>query len=204
MSKRRGAFCILLGTALIVSALFLYGYNQWQDSKSGSYAYKVVEQVQEEIRSKNSKEGDSAGKNETKNSDEQNGSETPTILLDGYEYMGYLQIPDLDLELPVMADWDYEKMKISPCRQFGSLQTNDLVIAAHNYDSFFGRLQNLTVGATVRVIDLEGIVNQYQVDHLEVLDPTEVEAVSDSGYDLVLYTCTYGGKTRVTVFCNRI
>ena len=38
---------------------------------------------------------------------------------------------------------------------------------------------------------------------IDTLAPDEVEAVQNSGYDLVLYTCTYGGKTRVTVFCNR-
>jgi len=30
-----------------------------------------------------------------------------------------------------------------------------------------------------------------------------VEAVEHSGHDLVLYTCTYGGKTRIVVFCDR-
>ena len=35
------------------------------------------------------------------------------------------------------------------------------------------------------------------------LDPHSVEEVEHSGYALVLYTCTYGGKTRVTVFCDR-
>ena len=33
--------------------------------------------------------------------------------------------------------------------------------------------------------------------------PHSVEEVEHSGYALVLYTCTYGGKTRVTVFCDR-
>ena len=50
---------------------------------------------------------------------------------------------------------------------------------------------------------MEGIVNQYTVAKTEVLDPTLVDEVEKSGYDLVLYTCTYGGKTRVTVFCDR-
>lgn len=41
------------------------------------------------------------------------------------------------------------------------------------------------------------------VNKVEVLDPHSVEEVEHSGYALVLYTCTYGGKTRVTVFCDR-
>ena len=43
----------------------------------------------------------------------------------------------------------------------------------------------------------------YPVSAIEVHDPTDVEAVEHSGHDLVLYTCTYGGKTRIVVFCDR-
>ena len=52
--------------------------------------------------------------------------------------------------------------------------------------------------------DMEGIVNCYQVEKIETLEPTDVDAVQNSSYDLVLYTCTYGGATRVTAFCNRV
>ena len=51
--------------------------------------------------------------------------------------------------------------------------------------------------------DMEGIENLYEVIRVETLKPTEVDAVQNSDHDLVLYTCTYGGKTRVTVFCDR-
>ena len=50
---------------------------------------------------------------------------------------------------------------------------------------------------------MEGIVSTYCVEKLETLSPDAVDAVLNSGYDLVLYTCTKGGKTRVTVFCDR-
>ena len=59
------------------------------------------------------------------------------------------------------------------------------------------------MGDTVTFTDMEGIVNTYCVEKIETLNPNEVDAVQNSGYDLVLYTCTKGGKTRVTVFCNR-
>lgn len=51
--------------------------------------------------------------------------------------------------------------------------------------------------------DMDGIENIYEVVAMDTLAPTEVEAVQNSGHDLVLYTCTYGGRTRVTVFCDR-
>ena len=102
-----------------------------------------------------------------------------------------------------MSDWDYKRLKIAPCRQFGSSRTDDLVIAAHNYKTHFGLLGELSPGDPVAFTDMDGIVNHYSVAGTQVLQPTEVDAVQNSGYDLVLYTCTIGGRSRVVVFCNR-
>ena len=115
-----------------------------------------------------------------------------------------VEIPALELKLPVMSEWDYNRLKIAPCRQFGSSRTDDLVIAAHNYQNHFGRLKDLQTGNAVIFTDMEGVINTYSIEKIETLNPSEVDAVQNSGYDLVLYTCTKGGRTRVTVFCNRI
>ena len=125
------------------------------------------------------------------------------VELDGYEYVGTVSIPAIGIDLPVMSEWSYPKLKISPCRQFGSSRTDDLVIAAHNYESHFGKIGTLALGDEVRFTDMDGIENRYTVSAIEVHDPTDVEAVEHSGHDLVLYTCTYGGKTRIVVFCDR-
>ena len=129
--------------------------------------------------------------------------ELTVVEIDGYDYIGYLSIPALELTLPVMSEWDYERLKIAPCRQFGSPQTDDLVIAAHNYKTHFAYLSSLSPGDSVTFTDMDGTVNTYTVDKLETLTPTSVDAVQNSGYDLVLYTCTYGVDTRIAVFCTR-
>ena len=129
----------------------------------------------------------------------------PVVMLDGYEYVGYVEIPALELKLPVMADWDYTRLKVAPCRQFGSSRTDDLVIAAHNYENHFGRLKELTKGDTVIFTDMEGTVYRYAVEEIRQLAPEDAEDVSSvfsSEYPLVLYTCTPGGKARVAVFCR--
>ena len=128
----------------------------------------------------------------------------PVVVIDGYGYIGYLSIPDLGLELPVMAEWDYSRLKIAPCRQFGSTGTDDLVIAAHNYKTHFGRLSSLDEGAEIIFTDMDGLKTRYSLKSVNTLAPNAVDAVQNSGYDLVLYTCTPGGATRVTVFCDRI
>ena len=102
-----------------------------------------------------------------------------------------------------MADWSMEKLRIAPCLQYGSPLTDDAVIAGHNYKKHFRALHDIQVGQSVTFTDMTGQTIGYTVAEVKILDPKSVDEVVDSGYDLVLYTCTLGGKSRVTVFCNR-
>lgn len=122
--------------------------------------------------------------------------------IDGYGYIGYLSVPALDLDLPVMSEWDYGRLKIAPCRYYGSTKTDNLVIAAHNYKFHFGYLGHLKPGDAVIFTDMESAVRTYKVDSVELLMPNDADKVKDSGDDLILYTCTYGGEKRVTVRCS--
>ena len=122
--------------------------------------------------------------------------------INGYGYIGYLSIPALQLDLPVMSEWDYGRLKISPCRYYGSTKTDNLVIAAHNYRFHFGYLGHLKPGDTVVFTDMESKVSYYTVTSVEQLMPTDVDKVKDTGDDLILYTCTYGGAKRITVRCS--
>ena len=187
-----GLVCIVLGVVLLLAAGGLYAYNRCEDAHAGAEAQTVVADLQQKV--------------ETPEPEAESGPldpELPVVEIDGNEYVGEISIPAIGIDLPVMSEWSYPKLKISPCRQFGSSRTDDLVIAAHNYESHFGKIGTLALGDEVRFTDMDGIENHYTVSAIEVHDPTDVEAVEHSGHDLVLYTCTYGGKTRVTVFCDR-
>jgi sortase A len=124
--------------------------------------------------------------------------------INGYGYIGYLSIPALQLDLPVMSEWDYGRLKISPCRYYGSTKTDNLVIAAHNYRFHFGYLGHLKPGEKVVFTDMESEKHVYQVTSVEQLIPTDVDKVKDTGDDLILYTCTYGGAKRITVRCSYV
>lgn len=187
-----GLVCIVLGVVLLLAAGGLYAYNRYEDAHAGAEAQTVVVDLQQKV--------------ETPEPEAESGPldpELPVVEIDGNEYVGEISIPAIGIDLPVMSEWSYPKLKISPCRQFGSSRTDDLVIAAHNYESHFGKIGTLALGDEVRFTDMDGIENHYTVSAIEVHDPTDVEAVEHSGHDLVLYTCTYGGKTRIVVFCDR-
>ena len=202
MPKKAGIAIMAAGAVLILSALLLFVHNRQEDAQAGQEAESLLESVEAVIEAQAAqKPSPSPG---VPPSPEPIDPTMPTVTIDGYDYIGYIEVPVLGLKLPVMAEWDYDRLRIAPCRQFGSTRTDDLVIAAHNYDSHFGRLKELTGGETVIFTDMEGTVSTYSVTRIETLNPNSVEAVQDSGHDLVLYTCTKGGKTRVTVFCDRV
>ena len=51
---------------------------------------------------------------------------------------------------------------------------------------------------------MEGTKNMYTVTSVEILHPTDTELVKDTGDDLILYACTYSGRTRIVVRCTEI
>lgn len=206
MPKKTGIAMLAAGAVLIISALLLLFYNRAEDAHAGQEAESLLQSVEAVIEEQATAAATIPAAEESQavtETSEPLDPEMPVVILNGYGYIGYVEIPALELKLPVMSKWDYDRLQISPCRQFGSTRTDDLVIAAHNYWTHFGRLKDLSIGDSVLFTDMEGIVNTYSIAKIETLAPDEVDAVQNSGYDLVLYTCTKGGKTRVTVFCDR-
>ena len=203
---KKGIAIAALGAVLILSALLLFLHNRQEDIRAGQEAESLVQRVEAEIREKAQTVPPAETTGETQPEEEVMETEPPEMpvtVLNGYGYIGYLEIPAQWLKLAVMSEWDYNRLRLSPCRQCGTTYGDDLVIAAHNYDSHFGRLKNLNPGDLVTFTDMDGVVNTYSVTEIDTVSPESVDAVLHSGYDLVLYTCTPGGKTRVTVFCDR-
>ena len=189
---------MVLGAVLVLAALSLFLWNQRENNEAGTSAEKILPQVIEQI------ETPGAGQEVEEPSYPDPYDPTMTeVEIDGYAYVGYLSIPSLELELPVMSEWDYTRLKIAPCRYAGSTKTDDLVICAHNYTRHFGPIRNLTPGDTVTFTDMDGVVWQYEVVAVDILAPTDVEDMTAGDYDLTLCTCTYGGASRVTVRCER-
>ncbi len=126
-----------------------------------------------------------------------------TVSFKGYNFMGYISIPKFKLNLPVMSDWNYDKLNVSPCKYTGSVLTDDLVVAAHNYNSHFGKIFQLEKSDEVVFTDMSGNTYLYEVVLTNTLTPVEITKMTSGEYDLSLFTCTWSGTARVTVRCNR-
>ena len=209
MSKKKknwiGKIFTITGLLLFAAALALSVYNLWD----GYRAEQSREKLLEEYRDKNqniSDEGEQAEESDGQIPDYQLNPEMemPEIALDldGVACIGVLEIPAIDLKLPVLSEWSYPLLKKAPCRYSGSAYLDNLVIAAHNYRTHFGKLKELETGDEVIFTDAAGNRFEYKVAVVEALTPQSVEDMTSGEWALSLFTCTLDGKNRVTVRCD--
>lgn len=202
--RKLSSVLVALGAALLLGALGLTVFNLRQSNAAGETAAQTVSALKATIPT----DGDFYAKEqpETETPDYRLNPEMemPAVRIDDREYIGVLSIPALGRELPVISSWDYPGLRVAPCRYTGSAYTDDLVIAAHNYASHFGRLRELSQGDSIRFTDTDGNVFDYVVSELEILEPYAVSQMTEGDWDLTLFTCTPGGQYRVTLRCNRI
>jgi len=204
MRKRSGIIFVAIGVMLMISALLLYAYNSYDSFRAGEESDQLLGEVKAAIEFPDIAEVEFDVEMPLSENEEQVAAEMAVVIIDGYGYIGYVSIPVLKLELPIMAEWDYARLKTAPCRHAGTVDGNDLVIAAHNYSTHFGTLSGLELGTEVLFTDMTGTVTSYSLERLETMAPDAVDEVLNSEYDLVLYTCTPGGATRVVAFCRRL
>lgn len=187
-----------LGLMLLLSSFTLTGYNVWDEERADAVAEETVHRLRMETPDLELMDlPEELIPNYVLDPDR----EMPVIQIDGNDYVGYLDIPALELSLPVMDHWSYPNLKLSPCCFAGSVYQNNMIIAAHNYQRHFGGLKNLEVGDSIRFTDAEGNKFSYHVIALEQLLPSQGTEMRSGEWDLTLFTCTVGGQQRVTVRC---
>ncbi|NSC71230.1 sortase [Blautia obeum] len=195
------------GLILVTAAVLLLVYNLWD----GHRARESEEAILAEYLQENKKASESPDA-----SDKEDKQNIPDYILnpdmDMPEYtlkslgdvacIGILEIPALDLELPVISSWSYSSLRLAPCRYSGSAYKGDLVIAAHNYQSHFGGLRTLPEGSEVFFTDAVGNRFSYYVAVTEALTPWSVDDMTSGEWPLTLFTCTLDSQNRVTVRCE--
>jgi len=187
---------IIIGVILVSISLTMIIHNKCEEIEAGKNSKEVLNLIKTEVEENNSNVQDLNEHQEVK--------EMKTTKINGYDYIGTITIPILNLELPVMSEYDYTRLKKAPCRYYGNVYTNDLIICAHSYQTHFKYLDKLKQKDLVIFKDIDGNIYFYEVLEIEILKPTEVEEMINNEFDLTLYTCTSDGKNRITVRCNRI
>ncbi len=191
--SRRGMKAMTVGIILLAAALCLTLYNYIDSYRAARAADLLAERLAAEIP-------EDAQPYYLIDPE----IEMPVINIEGKDCIGYIDIPALNISLPVISEWNYPNLKAAPCRYKGSAYLDNMIIAAHNYRTHFGTLESLEAGTAIYFTDADGNRFEYEVSQLQVLDGTAVEEMEEGDWDLTLFTCTIGGRQRVTVRCIRV
>ena len=202
MAKTKYKVMLGAGLLLIAAALALAAYNVIDAQRAARSAAQALEALSQTTAvSATDPEQASADDAPAYLADPE--MPMPTVSFDGNDYIGRVDVPSLGLSLPVISEWSYPRLKIAPCRYTGSAYLDNLIIAAHNYSSHFGNLNRLNTGDTVTFTDVDGNQFTYAVSLIEDLPGTAIEEMQAGEWDLTLFTCTLGGRSRITVRCER-
>lgn len=214
MKRKTGSILILLGLALILGAGALTAYNFWDEDRAAESSAKALKQLIERIPETVPAVQTTRNAAVTELSVTEviypdyvlnPGMDMPVQEIDGYQYIGVLSVPSVDMELPVIDQWSYSGAAVAPCRYSGSAYLDNMVIAAHNHWGHFGPLlNNIRLDDTVIFMDVDGNVFEYRVVEFEVLKPTQIDEMITGDWDLTLFTCSIGMQTRMAVRCEKV
>ena len=226
MRKIIGSIIMILGMICILGAGGLVVYNYIDSQRAGKASREILDKLEQAMDERANAAADSQEDSlsddlEEAIADPSSGSSAakaklflamPTEEIDGQRYIGRLDVPSMNISLPVMENWDYERLKVSPCRFTGSYYYDDLVICAHNYARHFSPLKGIGIGVEVNFTTVTGKVYHYKTSNVETIDPINVKEMtnnvnndtkSKSQWDMTLFTCNSGGQTRCAIRCIR-
>lgn len=196
MKSKAGIFLMLAGGAAIIFSLIIIAVNIRLDSQGKKNSENVLNILESEISSYSEDE------NNITYTDGNGLKKSKTISVDNNYYSGIIDIPEIGIKLPVMSEWNYDNLNISPCLFYNDEKNNRKIIAGHNYSSHFGKLKQLKQGDYIIFTNAENKRVIYKVLQTEILGSTDTDKIlGGDDWNLTLFTCSLSGYERVTVRC---
>ncbi len=192
MRRSRAAAFLAAGVLCIAAAGGLTAYNAADEQRASASVEKSARMLLEAIPQKPEAEQAVVPAAQPV---------APALNLEGLDYVGVLEIPALELVLPVLDVCSDQMLRQAPCLYQGSV-SEGMIIAGHDYQSHFKKLTALAAGDILTFTDIDGNVWEYRVACTEIIGGNDVERMESGDWDLTLFTCTYTGRERFTVRCT--
>jgi len=188
--------CDIILALLIVAAIIFFiiiGYEYIRRQKNEEKLSYVVEQIQ------------------NINIGENKENRKEIIKLEGYEVVGIIEIPKIDIKYPIVGETSDEAMKIAITKFWGNNinEIGNYTMAGHNYKNgtMFGEAKYLEIGDIIKMTDLDLNTLEYEVFKIYTIDPNDVtciESVDPNAREITLLTCTNGHKNRLVIKAREI
>lgn len=120
-----------------------------------------------------------------------------------YDTVAYLSIPSLGIKYPVLAKTSEALLKVSLNKYWGPNpnQVGNMCIVGHNYNDsrFFGKLNQIKMGAEIIITEMDGEALSYYVYETDMIDPYDTTCTSqrtNGRKEITLITCNVDGSQR--------
>lgn len=135
-----------------------------------------------------------------------------TVTYQGYEVIGTIKIPAIDIEYPIIKQEDVsaQSLKVAICNLYGSLNTygENAVLVGHNYrnGTFFSNNKNLEIGDKIYITDTSGnkvtyyVYKKYETSSGD-FDYATRDVDSDT-MEISLSTCTDDSSKRLIIWAK--
>ncbi len=128
MKSKFGWIILLAGLLCMAAALAVFLHNRFESQQAQTASAEIVAELSGQIAAESEEQGETFP---TDNPDRS----MPELTVQDAHYAGILTIPELELELPVLASFDYDSLQVTPCLYSGTIYRRNMVIGAHNYDA---------------------------------------------------------------------
>lgn len=184
MKKKIGKVLIIIGWILLIISASMIAYNYYEVHNAYSSVNNVINQVDIIVNHQEEK--------------------IKEIEILGENYIGIVEIPSLDIRLPILKECNDANLKKSACNYYGDIYENEnVILAGHNYPKFFGNIKHLNKDDLIYFTKLNGNKVEYKVDKIEVISSDDFDSMVETDYELSLFTCNVAKDKRITVRCQK-
>jgi len=175
---------LLIIAALVVIGLIIYNYVVSEQNDSN--LAEVVIEIEEQFENNG------------------NNTEPVNIQYNGYDVVGIIEIPSINIKYPIINKTNDTTMKYS-ITKFSGGEINSIgnfTVAGHNNlnGTMFGKIKRLKIGDQIKMTDLYNNTVTYEIFDIYSVDPNDVsclESVDENTREVTLITCTNGHLNRL-------
>lgn len=182
---------LLIIVALVVIGLIIYNYvvSEQNDNNLAEVVTEIEEKFETNV----------------------NTTEPINIQYNGYDVVGIIEIPSINIKYPIINKTNDTTMKYS-ITKFSGGEINSIgnfTVAGHNNlnGTMFGKVKRLKIGDKIKMTDLYNNTVTYEIFDIYSVEPNDVsclESVDENAKEVTLITCTNGHLNRLITKAREI
>lgn len=186
-----GTVCAVFGALLILSAAGMLLHLHLVQGDSAANAKKIVSEIRELLP-------------QTSNTipEERGNNLMPSMEIENLNFIGIIEIPQYETELPIYCKWEPDRLSSAPCRYTGSVYDRSLIIGGTGHKGQFDFAKEITVDDTVYITDMEGNRYSYIVFSVEHVNHAKTETLQSEEDDLTLFVKSMLSMEYIVIRCR--